>query len=111
MYISIYIYIYIYKYTYIYIHIYICIYKKYKNSSNLNMFIHFFKIYYFYRIICMLVYVVRPPCARHAPMVKMKHRQDKCPFIYIFFSHHPQNADRHIYIYIYKIILASDPKQ
>ena len=38
--------------------------------------------------VLMLVYAMRPPCARHAPMVKVNHRQDKCQFICISHTTH-----------------------
>ena len=48
----------------------------------------------------MLVYAMRSACARHAPMVKVNHRKDKCPFIYIYISHTTHKTPTAIYIEI-----------
>ena len=57
---------------------------------------------------------MRPPWARHARMVKVNHRQDKCPFICISHTTHKTPTaiyipivyyiHMYIYVYIYYII-------
>ena len=42
----------------------------------------------------MLVYAMRPPCARHVTMVKVNHRQDKCPIICISHTTHAKNTQK-----------------